>query len=174
METASGNLIEVSIAVDSDKYLVKLSDGDEYLVRVLKFDERLKQVVLEVNGEVVRVEGVGGDLLIDGMLSLVRRVSEEIHLVKPHPNAKEGLAEVTKDKNAVRAPLTGRIVDVKVKVGDFIKPETIVATMESMKMIIEVKSGVHGLVSEVHAEPGKVVKKGDILLKLKQHEAKAS
>ncbi len=174
VETALGNLIEVSVALNGDKYLVKLSNGDEYSVRILKFDERLRQVVLEVDGEVVRVEGVGGDLLIDGMLSLVKRVSEEIQLAKPPLSAKEGSSKVTEDKNVVKAPLTGRIVDVKVKVGDFIEPEAIIATMESMKMIIEVKSGVYGLVSEVLAEPGKVVKKGDILLKLKQREAEAS
>ncbi|MCS7128599.1 MAG: hypothetical protein N3E36_04400 [Sulfolobales archaeon] len=173
VETALGNLIEVSVALEGDKYLVKLSNGDEYSVRVLKFDERLRQVVLEVNGEVVRIDGVGGDLLIDGMLSLVKRVSEAIQLAKTPSSTKEGSVEVTEEKNVVRAPLTGRIVDVRVKAGDFIEPETIIATMESMKMLIEVKSGVYGLISEVHAEPGKVVKKGDILLKLK-HEAGAS
>ncbi|MEM2253334.1 MAG: biotin/lipoyl-containing protein [Desulfurococcaceae archaeon] len=173
VETALGNLIEVSVALEGDKYLVKLSNGDEYLVRVLKFDERLRQVVLEVNGEVIRIEGVGGDLLIDGMLSLVKRVSEAIQLAKPPSSAKEETVEVTEEKNVVRAPLTGRIVDVRVKVGDFIEPETVVATMESMKMLIEVKSGAYGLVSEVYVEPGKVAKKGDILLKLK-HGAKTS
>lgn len=173
VETALGNLIEVSVALEGDKYVVKLSNGDKYLVRVLKFDERLRQVVLEVNGEVIRVDGIGGDLLINGMLSLVKRISESLQLVKSSPSAKEESVEVTEEKNVVRAPLTGRIVDVKVKAGDLIEPETIVATMESMKMLIEVKSGAYGLVSEVCAEPGKVVKKGDILLKLK-HEAKAS
>ncbi|RLF24745.1 MAG: acetyl-CoA carboxylase biotin carboxyl carrier protein subunit [Thermoprotei archaeon] len=60
--------------------------------------------------------------------------------------------------NAVRAPLSGRIMSIKVKVGDVIRKGTVVAVLESMKTYVEVRSPRDGKVKEILVKEGDTVK----------------
>ncbi|MEM1843349.1 MAG: biotin/lipoyl-containing protein, partial [Desulfurococcaceae archaeon] len=64
--------------------------------------------------------------------------------------------------------ISGRVIEVRVKSGSTVNMGDTVILLESMKMIIEVKSHMAGIVEEVYVQPGTVVNRGDRLLKVKQ------
>jgi urea carboxylase len=66
----------------------------------------------------------------------------------------------------VPAPITGRVVEVRVKVGDRVERGMAVAVLEAMKARVEVKASRSGVVREVLVREGEVVKQGQPLLVL--------
>lgn len=65
---------------------------------------------------------------------------------------------------SVSAPMPGNILDVKVRVGDVVKEDTIVALLEAMKMENEIFAGVNGKVTAVNVAKGATVNAGDVLV----------
>jgi len=66
----------------------------------------------------------------------------------------------------VTAPMTGRVLALKVGFGSEVKEDTVVAILESMKTQVEVTAGKAGKVKRVLVEEGQVVKQGQPLLEL--------
>ena len=66
---------------------------------------------------------------------------------------------------AVKSPLPGVIVDVKVNVGDTVEPSTVVAVLEAMKMENNINAGKAGVVKAICVNKGDSVLEGaDILV----------
>jgi biotin carboxyl carrier protein len=63
----------------------------------------------------------------------------------------------------VEAPLPGKIISISVKVGEKIAELDQICTIEAMKMENPIVSSVSGIVKELNASEGKLVKAGDIL-----------
>ncbi|MGH9391238.1 MAG: biotin/lipoyl-containing protein, partial [Vicinamibacteria bacterium] len=57
----------------------------------------------------------------------------------------------------VRAPMAGRVLEVKVSTGDLVEEGAVLAVVESMKMQIEVKAPLGGRVEKVLAKEGEVL-----------------
>lgn len=64
----------------------------------------------------------------------------------------------------VTAPMGGKIIDVKVKVGDTVDENDEVVILEAMKMELPVVSGVSGTVKEVRCKKGDAVEADAVLL----------
>lgn len=64
----------------------------------------------------------------------------------------------------VVSPMPGTIVSVKVKVGDSVKSDTLVAVLEAMKMENEIFAGVDGTVASVNVSNGDSVNTGDVII----------
>jgi pyruvate/2-oxoglutarate dehydrogenase complex dihydrolipoamide acyltransferase (E2) component len=64
----------------------------------------------------------------------------------------------------VRSELQGTIVALEVQAGDRVRPATVLALVESMKLHHDVAAGVHGVVLDVIVEVGTTVHPGDVLL----------
>lgn len=69
--------------------------------------------------------------------------------------------------NNVVAPMPGKVVEVKAKVGDVVSEGDIVAIVESMKMEMEILSESKGVVTSIAAEPGSFVQGGSPIIELK-------
>ncbi|MEM2475757.1 MAG: biotin/lipoyl-containing protein [Thermofilaceae archaeon] len=82
---------------------------------------------------------------------VVKRVTAEI----PAAKMVEG---------GVPAPITGRVVEVRVKPGDEVKQGTLIAVMEAMKTRVEVRAGKSGIVKDVLVKEGATVKQGESLV----------
>jgi glutaconyl-CoA decarboxylase len=67
---------------------------------------------------------------------------------------------------AVEAPIPGKVLKVLVNVGDTVSPGQLVATLESMKMEVQVFSSRGGRVREVRVRPGDFVNVGDPIIVL--------
>lgn len=64
----------------------------------------------------------------------------------------------------VLAPIPGRILDVKVQVGEAVKAGQTVATMEAMKMENNIVSNIDGTVQEIRVQNNSEVATGDVIM----------
>lgn len=67
----------------------------------------------------------------------------------------------------VFAPMVGKVVSVDVKVGDKVKKNDVVATLEAMKMQIKVYAPADGEVVEVNVAPDQVANTDTVICTLK-------
>lgn len=64
----------------------------------------------------------------------------------------------------IKAPMTGKIINIVVNVGDEVKAEDEVVIMDAMKMEIPVYTPVDGVVKEIKIKEGDSVKTDQILI----------
>lgn len=69
--------------------------------------------------------------------------------------------------NVINAPIPGRILDVKVSVGDEVKEGQLLLILEAMKMENEIFSPFAGTVDTLQVSTGDSVNAGDLLVSLK-------
>lgn len=77
---------------------------------------------------------------------------------------KKPQVESSNVSNAILAPIAGKVLEVKVKVGDQVKKGDTVLIVEAMKLENEVKSGFDGVVKEIKVTKGATVANKDELV----------
>lgn len=132
-----------------------------------------KTVVMEIDNQpfetrVKRVQGGVLQVKIGGKLFEVQvqpKISTAPALqLKPMATAtRRPVVSSTIEKGAVIAPLAGRIVVLRVKVGQRVKEGDLVCVLEAMKMENEVVAPKAGFVKEIRVSKGAVVNKGAVL-----------
>lgn len=80
----------------------------------------------------------------------------------PIPKAPESTG--AEGANKVVAPMPGKIVDVKVKVGQSIKEGDLVAILEAMKMENEIFATASGTVTSINVSAGSMVEANDVII----------
>lgn len=85
----------------------------------------------------------------------------EVEERKPHPELRPK-AEVAPE-GAISAPMPGKIVSVKVGVGDQVASRDVLCILEAMKMENEIMAPGGGVVKEVKVAEGQDVSYGDVL-----------
>ena len=63
----------------------------------------------------------------------------------------------------IEVPITGRIININVKVGDGVKEGDILCLLESMKMENPILAPVNGTIAQIGIAADQVVKPGDIV-----------
>ncbi|UCE39700.1 MAG: biotin/lipoyl-binding protein [Thermoplasmata archaeon] len=66
--------------------------------------------------------------------------------------------------DGILAPMPGKVVAVKVNLGDDVKPGDVVVILEAMKMENEITSNRDGKISEVRVKEGDSVDADDVLV----------
>ncbi|WP_027366161.1 biotin/lipoyl-containing protein [Desulfotruncus alcoholivorax] len=66
----------------------------------------------------------------------------------------------------VVSPMVGKLVSIDVKVGDAVKANDPVATIEAMKMMVKIYAPAEGAVKEIKASPGDVVNTDTVIMTL--------
>ncbi|MBF7083746.1 acetyl-CoA carboxylase biotin carboxyl carrier protein subunit [Desulfallas sp. Bu1-1] len=66
----------------------------------------------------------------------------------------------------VVSPMVGKLVSVDVKVGDKVKANDPVATIEAMKMMVKIYAPADGTVNEIKVSPGDVVNTDTVIMTL--------
>ncbi len=82
----------------------------------------------------------------------------------PAAEAPAAPAAVAEGASTVVAPMPGKILSVKVNVGDSVNNGDLVLLLEAMKMENEVFATASGKVTEVRVKSGDSVNTGDVLL----------
>lgn len=70
-------------------------------------------------------------------------------------------------KREIKAPMTGSIVEVRVKPGDTVEAGDVVLVIESMKMNNEIRTPTGGVVEVVPVSPAQRVNANDLLVSIK-------
>ena len=112
----------------------------------------MKVYKVKVNGKVYEVE--------------LEAVEERKETIKQEAAPAQASAPVTGGANQVLAPIAGKVVDVKVQVGDSVKKGQTVAIIEAMKLENEIQSQFDGKVVEVKVSKGASVNNKDVLVVL--------
>lgn len=66
----------------------------------------------------------------------------------------------------VNAPMVGKLVSVDVKVGDAVKKNDAVATIEAMKMFVKIYAPGDGVVKEIKVTAGDVINPDTVIMTL--------
>jgi pyruvate carboxylase subunit B len=144
--------VEFVITVHGEQYHVQIAgrgertqEGRTFFVRL---DGRLEEVLLRPIKELSPAEVVSGDLSTLGME------------VKPKRSKPVALGDVA-------SPISGKIVNIKVKPGDEVKEGDVLFVVEAMKMENEVHSPISGVVEEVLAQVGETVNPDEVVVRIK-------
>ncbi|HQN76016.1 MAG TPA: hypothetical protein PLQ92_04635 [Methanomassiliicoccales archaeon] len=163
--------VKLRIAVNGQEYEVVVEkNGGDYRVAIGDhvFKCIFKDDKVLVNGEAapIAIEGdleegakvISGDSAMELKLQQVREI-EHIALEESEDG---GRAEGS--SGAVLSPMPGKIMSVKVKVGDVVNANQVVCVLEAMKMENEVQTEAAGKVKEVKVKAGEMVEGGQPLI----------
>jgi Pyruvate/oxaloacetate carboxyltransferase len=144
--------VEFVITVHGEQYHVQIAgrgertqEGRTFFIRL---DGRLEEVLLKPVRELSPTEVVSGDLSTLGKE------------VKPKRSKPIALGDVA-------SPISGKIVNIKVKPGDKVKEGDVLFVVEAMKMENEVHSPISGVVEEVLAQVGEAVNPDEVVVRIK-------
>ena len=113
----------------------------------------MKIYKVKVNGKVYEVE-----------LEAVEEVKGSV--TASAPEVKSEAPAAAGGESNILAPIAGKLLDIKVKVGDAVKKGQIIAVIEAMKLENEVPATADGVVKEIKINKGNVVNNGDVLIVL--------
>lgn len=112
----------------------------------------MKVYKVKVNGKVYEVE--------------VEAVDEVKGNVEAPKAEVKNDAPVQAGSTTIDAPIAGKVLDIKVKVGDTVKKGQTVAIIEAMKLENEIQSAFDGKVVDIKVSAGDDVKNKDVLIVL--------
>ncbi|MBX3132884.1 MAG: acetyl-CoA carboxylase biotin carboxyl carrier protein subunit [Gemmatimonadaceae bacterium] len=161
------------VEIDGERHEVDLADGQATYA-----GSAAAAALLEVQGSPVHVVNVGGKqyqavvkrevpkgryvLWIDGWRFELDALDERARAIRDLSAAAAG----AQGPAPVVAPMPGLIVRLHVQVGDQVEAGQPVVVMEAMKMENELRAQAAGRVKAIHAQSGKAVEKGMVLVEL--------
>jgi len=140
----NGNDFQWDSVKIADGYFHILYQNKSYRAEVVSTDKATKRFTLKINGRIYTVDlKEKFDLLLEKM----------------------GMNNVGTSKlNHIKAPMPGLIIELKVKIGDVVKPGDQLLILEAMKMENILKSQGEGTVKNVKVKKGDTVEKGQVLV----------
>ncbi|MBI0581906.1 MAG: hypothetical protein JET69_02695 [Methanomassiliicoccales archaeon] len=158
--TVNGQEYEVVVEKNGGDYRVAIGD---HVFKCIVKDEKVL-----VNGEVAPII-IEGDLEEGAkVLSDDRTMEVKLHHVREIEHIAleemEDGGKLESASGAVLSPMPGKIMSVKVKVGDTVAANQVVCVLEAMKMENEVQTEVAGKVKEVKVKAGETVEGGQPLI----------
>lgn len=132
---------KINVEIEKGKVLIirldEIGEADEEGNRILFFN---------LNGQ--RREIVVNDKSIQSTI---------IHRKKAEPT----------DKNQYGATMSGSVLQVLVKKGDYVKKGDVLMITEAMKMETAIEARFDGVVDHLYVQPGEIIQSGDLLIELK-------
>lgn len=163
--------------MSSREYVVRVG-GKEYTVKVTEISPGKFKVI--VDGHELEVEAPAVTVGVTPTPTPPMPATKSVETPKPERRAEEKPKEVvtpqpqlaTKPEApttppsagiAVEAPVPGKVLKVLVQPGQKVSKSTVLLTLESMKMELEVYPPGEGVVKEIRVKPGDFVNAGDVL-----------
>lgn len=117
------------------------------------------QVTVNGNTYEVDVEELSGGASIAPVSQPTKSVAPSNPVAQASPSTGNG-------DTLLEAPLQGKIVSVKVAVGDAVNEGDVVAVLEAMKMENEIVAPSAGTVASINVTSGQAVEAGDLIASL--------
>jgi len=119
-----------------------------------------------VNGKeyIVEIEEFGETAAPPSSTAPVSPVSTAPTPATTTPEVKQQSLTVEGGEGAVTAPMPGKILDIRVKVGDAVKSGDVLLILEAMKMENEIVAPKDGTVKEIRVNVGDTVDRGAVLV----------
>lgn len=164
--TIGGRSYEVEVkgevvVVDGHEFVVTMRDdagyttvkaGDQqYRLQLPKGDERVSGMTAQIDYRPVQIDWEGS--LSATPLRPVRSAAASGPIAAPRTATKGGIV----------AQIAGRVLALKVKVGDVVKAGDVLLLLEAMKMENEIKARADGTVTALPVPEGGRVAEGDVL-----------
>ncbi len=143
--------VEFNITVHGEQYHVQIAGRGEETAGgktfFIRLDGRLEEVVLQPIRE-VEVSESGYEL------------SEGAPVAPKRPKPR--------DVGDVTSPISGKVVNIKVNVGQQVREGDVLLVVEAMKMENEIHSPIDGVVEEILVQVGESVNPDEVLVRIKQ------
>jgi len=172
------------VLVNRKPHRVKVLErnGNTFLVEVnekavtvkIKNPSQGKTAIIEFNGrsfraKIKRIQGNILQVIIGGKIFEVQPQPKipKAPTVKLEPAAtimRRPALKLTIEKNAMTAPIAGRIALLKADIGQKVEKGECICVLEAMKMENEIAAPKAGVVKEIRVSEGAVVNKGDVLV----------
>ena len=147
----------------------------QYKVQGVDYDVEIEEV--EGNVAKVNVNGIRFDVEMKQPINPTSTM-KKVRIETPKPVARPAAAPAPAAAapaaaapaaaagagSPVKAPLPGTITEVKVNVGDTVKPGDVVLVLEAMKMQNNIESEYEGTVTAILAKQGETVMEGATLM----------
>jgi len=147
---------EFQVTVHGETYNIEIAGvgektpaGRPYFIRI---DGRLEEVMLQPIREAEVISGEFSETP-EGTIAVGKR---------PRP---KGVGDVT-------SPVSGKVTEIKVNVGDKVKEGDVLLIVEAMKMANEVHAPVSGTVEEILVRVGEHVNPDEVLIRIKPEKRK--
>jgi biotin carboxyl carrier protein len=154
--TIDGKLLAVHAPTDRINLEEPFSlniDGKNYQIELPRID-REKPFQVKVDGTTFKAE-IGMPAKKTAVASFAPNQPATVRKAVTREPVAEG---------AITAPMTGKIVSVKVQKGDHVKANQVVCIIEAMKMENEICAPKNGSIQQINVSEGSSVSEGDILL----------
>ncbi len=133
----------------------------------MRIDEKTYEIELPKveQGKIVSVRVEGALFNVEIRASGKRQATTSLESAPAPPLAwKSSRYKQSATEGAITAPMTGKIVKVKVQKGDEVKANQVLCIIEAMKMENEITAPKSGVVQEVIIAEGSPVNEGDVLV----------
>jgi len=170
--TQTGNVYEFEAEIRDGKLVFKsIDDSKTYECSVI--EKSRDKYIVKIGDDEIVVTIMGDNIYVNNTPLLVTGVTELVQYSDTSRSIIERREPVVKKtRDQIIAPISGKIIELKVREGDVVNEGDVVALMVSMKMVIEIKSDVTGVVEKILVEPGKAVMAGQAIIKVKPLEKK--
>jgi biotin carboxyl carrier protein len=74
--------------------------------------------------------------------------------------------EGNSDKHMIKAPISGRIDDIKVLIGSRVKREDTLLTMHNSKLHVEILAPIDGVITSIHITLNQELKTGELMISI--------
>jgi biotin carboxyl carrier protein len=138
---------------------VRVNDND--------YDIKIIGQNVTVNGKEITVKFDIDQITIEGKtfyLDYVEDSDPSLMIVNGMAYTVSKSSDITASMKELRAPISGRIMEVLVKAGDEIKKGQQILVLEAMKMQNHIYSPVTAKISELRVKDGQTVMTGEILV----------
>ena len=146
----------------------------QYKVQGVDYDVEIEEV--EGNVAKVNVNGIRFDVELKQPINPTSSL-KKVRVEAPKPVARPAVAAAPAAPAAapaaqagagspVKAPLPGTVTELKVKVGDAVKPGDTVLVLEAMKMQNNIESEYEGTVTSITVSQGETVMEGAVLMSI--------
>ncbi len=163
----TGNLHKHIKVIERDGAMLKIAiDDKEYTLDVEKVENGVYSVLH--NGNSLNMEIIASEKKNHYTVN-TRYQLFDIEIAPAMPET-EGLKRSTNGVEHLEAPMPGKVVAIKVQVGDIVKDGETLVILSAMKMENELKSPLHGKVTRIGVKKDDLVKDGQMLVEISTDE----